>query len=238
MSLSKPRVARGPPVRRLLAWGGVVCKWPRAGVHSQAILQIAVLASIVKDTPPAVIDVKPRAAKEFCRDLSERCLAKDPARRYHRCWMCGIDLGRSKRICVASSIGGTPADAPQLGRAVVPWLVAAVATLAVVLILLLRPEPVEWNGVQLGATSVAFDPPGSRQTASSSTFLALVERPDASGRHGRRGGQSDRPHDRPYTGQINNCAGRVTARESTSIEILQAQVPCTQSPPLAVLRRN
>jgi len=43
--------------------------------------QVALLASIVKDAPPTVADLKPGLPAEFARVL-RKCLAKDPARRY------------------------------------------------------------------------------------------------------------------------------------------------------------
>jgi serine/threonine protein kinase/Tol biopolymer transport system component len=43
--------------------------------------QVAVLASIVKDTPPPITDLKPGLPAGFAR-LVKKCLTKDPARRY------------------------------------------------------------------------------------------------------------------------------------------------------------
>ena len=43
--------------------------------------QVALLAAIVRDTPPPVTDLKPGLPAAFAR-LVRKCLAKDPARRY------------------------------------------------------------------------------------------------------------------------------------------------------------
>ncbi|MGV8039718.1 MAG: protein kinase [Thermoanaerobaculaceae bacterium] len=89
---------------------------------------VAVISSILKDTPPRVIEVKPSVPAGLDRIVA-RALAKDPARRYQSALDLRIDL---EEQLVPSGVSSGPTAA--LGRAPRRWwkgaLLAAAAVLA------------------------------------------------------------------------------------------------------------
>ena len=83
--------------------------------------QVALLASIVKDTPPPVTDLKPGLPAGFAR-LVKKCLRKDPARRYQSVLDVRNDLEEIKE-----DLGSQQAAAPQSSHRH-RWLLPVVAT--------------------------------------------------------------------------------------------------------------
>ena len=75
---------------------------------------VSVLASIVKDSPPRLTDLKPGLPADFSR-LVRKCLAKDPARRYQSVLDVRNDLEEIREDLAA------PAPTPGVAKARRPW---------------------------------------------------------------------------------------------------------------------
>ena len=98
--------------------------------------QVALLASIVKDTPPSVTVLKPGLPPGFAR-LVRKCLAKDPGRRYQSVLDVRNDLEEIKE-----DLGSPQAAAPQSSRR--RWVPAGVvsvgAMIAIAAVVFLVPS--------------------------------------------------------------------------------------------------
>jgi serine/threonine protein kinase/tetratricopeptide (TPR) repeat protein len=99
--------------------------------------QVAVLASIVKDTPPPVTDLKPGLPAAFAR-LVRKCLAKDPARRYQSVLDVRNDLEE-----INEDLERPQAAAPQASRRrrwLLPVVAAAGAMIAIAAVVYFVPS--------------------------------------------------------------------------------------------------
>ena len=98
--------------------------------------QVALLASIVKDTPPPVTDLKPGVPADFAR-LVRKCLAKDPGRRYQSV----LDLRNDLEELQQSPIVVAPTPVGRSTRRIVLIATAAVAIVTAVAAYLPWPTP-------------------------------------------------------------------------------------------------
>lgn len=86
--------------------------------------QVAVLASIVKDTAPSVTDLKPGLPAEFAR-LVRRCLAKGPARRYQSV----LDLRNDLEELQLGPVEAAPPPVGRSTRRTLPLIAMAAAAI-------------------------------------------------------------------------------------------------------------
>jgi serine/threonine protein kinase/Tol biopolymer transport system component len=101
--------------------------------------QVAVLSSILKDTPSSVSDIKVGLPRDFAR-IIKRCLNKDPEDRYQTAKDLRNDLRALKDDLasgeIAAPASGVHAGAPPAANVrrvrILPWTIAGVLLLAVI----------------------------------------------------------------------------------------------------------
>ena len=151
-----PEQLEGKPVDHradLFALGAVIHEMVTGKRAFDGTSQASIIAAILKEDPRGVSELVPVAPASLDR-VVKSCLAKDPADR----WQDAADLARELRWIAEGK--ETAAAAPARGgRAVLPWAVAAVATVVAVALAVAawrRPPP----AAHASLVAAVMPPPG------------------------------------------------------------------------------
>jgi Tol biopolymer transport system component len=149
----------------IFAFGAVLYEMATGRKAFSGRSQASLISSIMGSEPPAVSTVAPMAPVAFDR-VVRTCLAKDPDDRWQTAHDIGVQLKWIQEGSSAAAAPLSPAPPRKRTAAILPWLVAALATAGMIVLAVrdrLRPVPQPPAVVRFGILppeKTTFTPPG------------------------------------------------------------------------------